>query len=969
MRRQSHSRYSKLMLTGGSNNNTTNNNNNALLLPQEDLDYDTLRDMEDKLSVKLHEYTTQLRSATATTAAAATNNVNIDDFGEMAKHVEKREEMERDYPNMALASAVAEDNTQNEHVSTSELYGTEEMFIDITSDFRTIIIGLCSVAESLCLARRLENNHNPRVNNGDDDSGDHHYSSPEIGSGSGSTNLNDYTRIMSRVENYLEAYESFYRNRVETVKRGKKLVENPPKNTMMNVENTVLRDVGSFLKGVFTNPLSKSSASPSSEFDETWLSADGTKKSINDITQLGEITPSNYDELIKAHRNQKAHPDISLYEHLLSANSAAYCFGNKPKADATEKSNRLLTRWISLYCLQKTKGGDDITASESNNPHNDADMASSEQTPEEEDEHNAKYPEQRLFHIVMRQNTDLWSKDGSQRAEEWLRRMESLRESGHARCAPDIHAYNLVLLSYCNLCKVSSSNTQRSPQAYNSSKPRSGGTSFEGPRERSQISGATRKFVLQGTEKILTELHDLDGVEANVLSLNLALNTMAKAGRNETDLCQRTDKLLQMMLGQDGFNALIDEATRNNAEPSKLEPDMDTYHWLINIYSTSGRLFYIERAMAILDKMIQMRKELALDNESDYDIPTPSTGTFNNALRALQCKVDELGRQSRLSEAEISLLDEETQRELRDVSHINIAKSLSPVIDAMVQFESSLPSRVTFLFMLQIWARSGSPDAGDQAEELLSRMETISSYNPITPFSNAYKLVLQSWLTSAVAGRRGAVERAHRLLEAMEAQTGIPVTKQSELSDVAIGIATEGKHHKTPIHFNVFDETQHDYGVLYPKLLKICATARGIEDTSRAVEIAFHTYDKMLKRGIKPRGKFFELMFTTVHNYCQHHPDVPDSTKKRLENEIFAAAEKNKVSRGELRGRIQQVQLRTETETADSKEEDSQAMLNEEESETITTITIDEEYETINPEKDSESIPETSSNEQLLTIK
>ena len=199
----------------------------------------------------------------------------------------------------------------------------------------------------------------------------------------------------------------------------------------------------------------------------------------------------------------------------------------------------------------------------------------------------------------------------------------------------------------------------------------------------------------------------------------------------------------------------------------------------------------------------------------------------------------------------------------------------------------------------------------------------------------------------------------------MEAQTGNPVTKHSELSDVAIGIATEGKQHKKPIHFNVFDETQHDYGVLYPKLLKICATARGIEDTARAVEIAFHTYDKMLKRGIKPRGKFFELMFVTVQNYCQYHPDVPDSVKKRLENEIFAAAEKNKVSRGELRGRLQQVQLRA-TETAVTKEEDSQANINEEEPD---SITIDEEYETINTEKDSESIPETSSHEQLLTIK
>ena len=339
--------------------------------------------------------------------------------------------------------------------------------------------------------------------------------------------------------------------------------------------------------------------------------------------------------------------------------------------------------------------------------------------------------------------------------------METLEQEGHVRCAPDIHAYNLVLLSYCNLCKSASGSSVK-PQASN--KPRSSGSSFDEARE-SSLSRGVRQYVMHNTEKILDELTNRDGIDMNVLSLNLALQIMAKAGMHQQDLCQKTDRLLQQVLGEDSFHQIVDNETPflvENIVSSPLQPDLDTYHWIINIYSRSGNLFYIKNAMVLLDKMTRLRVAIESSEDGDYNLTTPSTGTFNSVLRALQFKVNELWKLSDLSEEKLSSLSDQSQNELKEYSPLDIAKSVSKMVDSMVQFDSSLPSRVTFLYMLQIWSKTRCQEAGDRAEELMSRIELINSYNSLTPFSNAYKIVLQCWLTSAYAGRPGAVDRANR---------------------------------------------------------------------------------------------------------------------------------------------------------------------------------------------------------------
>ncbi|KAL3785858.1 hypothetical protein HJC23_008746 [Cyclotella cryptica] len=867
--------------------------------------------IEGELSRKLNEYNSRLMGSL--------------NFGEVAKEIGEREEKEREFVPSLFSildgkkdaqhqqekEAAISDALNGNAPSIADLYATEESYANIASDFRSLILGLVRVAESICNDKWVENSQR-------NDGSGHDYGKPD--KQEDGVRLKDYESAVLKAEHYLEVFETFHRRRLQVVEKGRMKLEEAMRKMEGEKNPKVLQEVGSFLRDVFANPLSRSNTY-GSDFDELWKRADGSKYTTNDVTGLGEVTPSNFDDLIRSHKIVDLCPDIALYEHLISANHAAYCFGNQAKLEATERSNRLLTRWISLHCLQTkndgVSGGGEVNSS-----------STQHQLPVSSQD-DAKYPEQRLFHLVMRQNTDLWTKNGSQRVEEWLRRMESLQQAGHVHCGPDLLAYNLLLLSYCNLCKNMGIKLEASGGSSSKAKSQGGGTAHA-----ANIHASTRTYILEGVEKILLELNNHDGLDANVLSLNLALNALAKAGKNEADLCQKTDRLLCKVLGEYNFNRIVDETDTTNtdknadavnddkfdlvlnnmrnalvdASKSSIEPDLDTYHWLVEIYSASGNLFYIRRAMTLLNKMIRLR--ITIDSNSDGmngDTMPPFTGTFNNALRALQCKVDELDRLSYSKNGELTLSSEQKQqRELQNFSPAEIAKSVTPLVDAMVQFDSSSPTRVTFLFVLQIWSKSGAVDAGDQAEEILSKMEVITTYQDMRPFSNAYKLVLHCWLASAKAGRPGSVERAHRLMEIIEAQAGEHAT------EILSNDITEGTDNIFS-YFDIFDKTRHDYSKLYQIMLKICANTHRKEDTVHAVDIAFETYGKMKRHGVKPTAKTFALMYSTVQNFIYHHPDHPKDEKRRLLERVVDAARMHNMTKGELIGRWQQWQLREAT--------------------------------------------------------
>ncbi|KAL9182939.1 hypothetical protein ACHAXT_004218 [Thalassiosira profunda] len=680
-----------------------------------------------------------------------------------------------------------------------DLHATEQSYDDMASDYTTLVTGWAELAESICARKRTETSF--LANEG--------YQG--VVDKSTAATVAEYEDAAARAERHLESFEALARNRANV--RSKEEVRGADEATS---EGGNKRGILSFFENFFE-------ASPGGEATETEAAGAQSEAKEEEASTKGAA----------------ATIDASLYERVLLANHAAYCFGREAKEDATQRSNRLLNRWISLYGMSTSENVVDATTNENSDALKDG----------------ADSLERKLFHIVIRQNVDLWTKEGVERAEDWLGRMRHLQKLGRTECAPDVEAHNLVLLGFTHLCK----------RFWNARPSRIHSTGRTGLAEEERVlhdreeEGDVRRFALEGAERVLSEMSGDEGggAKPNVVSLNLALHALAKAGRKVDTTCQKANSLVFDVVGEEAYREMMGSgggSSRIRAETAHVEPTLDTYHWIVDIYSASGNQVHIQQAVALLRKMINLRREEEEEaNQSSKGNASfaPSTGTHNSVLRALAEKIEEVPFNSRTK----------------------TAKAATEVLDTMVQYESSLPTPNTFVLLLQMWQKSKLPQAGEYAEEILARMEVAATHNEdLEAFSYAYGLALGCWLTSAMAGTAGAAERAYRLLEVMEARAG------------------RAPDDSLPSHRHFL-------------ILKICAATKHKEDLPQAVNVAFEVYDKMVENGVKPNARTFEYMYMCVRNYCDQYPEEEQSG---LLQRVFEPASQHGITRRELMGRHKQ---------------------------------------------------------------
>jgi hypothetical protein len=124
-------------------------------------------------------------------------------------------------------------------------------------------------------------------------------------------------------------------------------------------------------------------------------------------------------------------------------------------------------------------------------------------------------------------------------------------------------------------------------------------------------------------------------------------------------------------------------------------------------------------------------------------------------------------------------------------------------------------------------------------------------------------------------------------------------------------------------YFDIFDKSINDYIRFYPVMLKICAATHRKQDVALAMDIAFDTYDKMIRQGIKPTVKTFESMYFTAKNFIYHHPNHPEDEKQRLLDRVLDAAGKHNVTHEKLKKKWHQWRMRAESgETGDNNPEE-----------------------------------------------
>jgi len=773
-------------------------------------------------------------------------------FVNFAAYVDKntKEEEAAQIPSLtgSFFTSLDESNT-SENVNIADLLATEDLYKEIASDLHKLIIGFTDIAETACQAQIAQG----RDRNVDEETSE---------SDSSAAMYSHYLDSIMNAERYLEALETLYRNRIGAISKAKATLEQEKKAKEEN-DTKVLGKISSFLGDVFL--LNSSSSSKDSAFDESWKRADGKMVLPSTIHAQGQVrvTLDNIDDLIVSHKNVEFTPKTTLYvEQLILANQLAYCFGVDEKTEAVQRSNRLLNRWISINCLtqkkQETSGDDAVTS-----------IIGEDRTEESS-------VVRELFHAVMRQNSDLWSIEGVKEAEEWIKQMNSLHRSGWIQCVPDVDAYNIVLLGLCNLCKPLSSNHHGNDNRISKREER-----------------LRRKFILEGVERLLTkltELHDVD-IHPNILSLNLALNALAKAGRDgDPNSCKIANRVLLKAIGEESYRGVVginheqpdeDESIEDSVETPALQgatklfvkPNMDTYHWLVDIYASSGDAVYIKLGTSLLKKMIENRLEEQSRHpfrEGSTASFAPSTGTYNNILRALAKK-----------DIDTASVSDEDRIRIRT----EVAKEATGFLDSMVRYETSFPTRVTFIFLLQLWRKTGSTEAGEYADEILSRMETVSMYQrDLKPFSNGYLLALECWHTAATAGYVGAAERAFQLLQTIEGKSGEELISddQEDTEDDTEGTSPNKR--------------------MYPLMMKICAATQDKRDTPRSMAIAFDVLKKMEDNEMTPGHSIFAMLFESVQNFLKHHPGEEDNDLLR---KVFVSASRYGVKAPELKNRAE----------------------------------------------------------------
>lgn len=764
-----------------------------------------LQQLEKDLSTKMNMYHERL------------GEISFMNFGAyLDKNVKQEEADAAKLSNLKSSFFTSNYARQNDDLKTSEtahayyLHATEDLYNEIASDLHNLIIGFTGIAEAACNAQMAQNR----------DTNDEEAESDSM--------FTHYIDAILKAERFLEAFETLYRNRTNAISKENIILEKL-KQVKDENDDKVLGRITSFLGDVFLHNGNK----VDDAFNESWNRADGKSlQSSNSYVQLDvEFTKKN----------------TFYIEQLIQANHLAYCFGLDKKVEAVQRSNRLLNRWISINCLSQTQDAlkDEVE------PRTDGDK---------DDDPSAA---RELFHKVLRQNIDLWTVEGVDEAEEWIKQMHSLQQSGRIKCAPDVEAYNIVLFGYCNLCKMLSIKQT---------------DNYKLTRVSKQEEKSRGKLVIERTEKLLTqltEMHDV-GINPNILSLNLALNALAKAGRDgDPDLCKTTNRVLLKVIGEENYRSVVgiendptkDSLTnRESASKKYVEPNLDTYHWLVDIYSSSQDAADIKLGLSLLKKMIQHRhEEQSKHRFRDGFAPSfaPSTGTYNNILRALVRK----------SDIEAPSVSDKSE----------IAKEATEFLDAMIQSETSYPTRVTFLFLLQLWRKTGSPEAGEYADQILSRMEMASMYQrDLKPFSNGYLLALDCWHTAATAGYVGAAERAFRLVQIIEGKSGPDlISDDQEFS--------EGETEGTVPLKNV-----------YTVMMKICTATQNKLDTPISMAIAFKMLKRMEDNEMRIRRKTFERLYTSVRNFLMQHPGEDEND---LMQKVFDPASRYGVTPAELKSR------------------------------------------------------------------
>ena len=276
---------------------------------------------------------------------------------------------------------------------------------------------------------------------------------------------------------------------------------------------------------------------------------------------------------------------------------------------------------------------------------------------------------------------DLFAKTGQvKKAEETFEQMKE--EKGNRNVKPDIISYNSLLQALCR-------------------------------QKHNQSSLAKAQSLLQSMED-----GDND-VKPDVGSYNTVMTGLAK--NNSSSQSNRNTKSNNDLVQR--YLSSMEE--RYQKKLSNVKPNLITYNICIGSWSRSGHEQSVDRAIELLDKMI--------DSDDNY-ILQPDVFSFASVISTIA----KSGKKNGLEHA-------------------------TSTMDKMKQLGVKA-NRVIYNSLINCWSKSGRPDAAEKAEEILIMMSEADDPE-VSPDSVTFSSVINCW---AQRGGPGSGERAEKILDMME---------------------------------------------------------------------------------------------------------------------------------------------------------------------------------------------------------
>lgn len=457
----------------------------------------------------------------------------------------------------------------------------------------------------------------------------------------------------------------------------------------------------------------------------------------------------------------------------------------------------------------------------------------------------------------------------SSQMEGIIENMIANHQDGNPNCKPDIHCYNQLFLHYQQLePDIATAKTALKVLTELIENPNLVSPTLESFQivmsifqsvASSKCKDDVKREVVNNAEKILQLLENERFEKSLEVKFNQPFKVMcsiliAVGPSLLPDYLERVHNVMIRMIGQKAYDCLLSD---NSALIDEPRVDHKIAHDLVHLFSMSADRDALDKAKIILTKMENTRREV--ENKTSaikWDRKYPRRSSYNSLILGMfHTSFENSDSNHDSSDAESDELDESRELVFEDDAEVNRkvqdAIYCTDLLDLMLQRQESIPNALTYYRIVKMWIVTGSKEAGERGETLLSRLNLFSAFtndkNQLNDIRMKVKAsVLDCWKVSASAGKANAAMRSYRLFQRIYEEESLDL----DSDDI---------------------KRQREKYFLFMKVIAACSQTKLEEDKSNAIDIALKLHKQMKEDGIPLTPYSYILLLRCFHGYTSDH--------------------------------------------------------------------------------------------------